>query len=474
MKSIKKNFIYNMIYQILILIIPILVSPYLSRTMGANGIGTYSYTYSIVYYFMLLTLLGVNNYGNRNIAKIRSNKKEVSKTFWEIYIIQLIMGTVMLLIYMSYIFIFDNQYRVIAIIQSLFIISSILDINWFYFGLEEFKITITRNTIVKLGCIVLIFSFVKNSEDLWKYTLIMAGMNVLSQILMWSFLRKKVELVKIKKEDVIKHIKANFILFIPVIAVSLYKMMDKIMLGAMSNVTEVGYYENAEKIVNIPMSLITALGTVMLPRISNLVARGEVEKIGDYIKQSISFVMFMTFAMCFGLIAIGYDFAPLFFGEEFKKTGLLIILLSITLPFVSFANVIRTQYLIPKEKDKIYIVSVLLGAITNFALNFIFIPSFSSVGACIGTIGAEIIVMIYQTYTIREEIEIKEYIKLCNQYFIKSIIMFVCVYSMNYLKINNLLKLVLQIFIGICIYGILNIKYIFSIINIKKMFIKKV
>lgn len=237
--SAKRNFIYNLIYQILILIIPLITAPYLSRVIGAEGVGIYSYTYSIVYYFMLLCLLGVNNYGNRSIAKVRDDKEKLSKTFWSIYFFQLLMGIVMLIMYFVYIFIFENKYKNIAIIQSLFIISAMLDISWFYFGLEEFKMTITRSTLIKIGNIILIFLFVKSSEDLWKYTLIMSGMTVLSQVLLWGFIKKRIHFVKINKEDILKHIKPNLILFIPVLAVSLYKIMDKIMLGKMTNVTEV-------------------------------------------------------------------------------------------------------------------------------------------------------------------------------------------------------------------------------------------
>lgn len=469
MSSPKRNYIYNLIYQILILIIPLITAPYLSRVVGAEGVGTYSYTYSIVYYFMMLTLLGVNNYGNRTIAKVRDNKEELSKNFWGIYAMQLIMGITMLVLYVGYIFLFENEYKTIAIIQSLFIISSILDINWFFFGLEEFKVTITRNTIVKLGTMVLIFLFVKSTGDVWKYTLIMAGMTVVSQILLWGFLRKKVNFVKVSKKDIVKHIKPNLVLFVPVIAISLYKMMDKVMLGAMSNVTEVGYYENAEKIVNIPMTLISALGTVMLPRMTNILSKGEEKEANEYISKSIEFVMFMSFAICFGLIAIGYDFAPLYFGNEFQKSGILIMMLAITTPFLAFANVVRTQYLIPKEKDKIYIVSVFEGAVLNFIMNWIFIPIFASIGACIGTICAEAIVMLYQTYSVRKELKVKKYFKLIFPYFIKALIMFVCVYLINFLDVSGIWKLILQVLVGVSIYSVLNMNYIIDKMNLKNI-----
>lgn len=469
MTNPKKNFMYNMIYQMLILIIPIITAPYLSRVIGANGVGTYSYTYSIVHYFMLITMLGVNNYGNRTIAKVRDNKETLSKNFWSIYGLQIIMGIIMLAIYIGYVLLFDNKYRIIALIQSAFIVSAMLDINWFFFGMEEFKKTITRNSFVKIGNVILIFLLVKTKTDIWKYTSIMAGMTCISQLILWGFLKGKVNFVKIKWKDIAKHIKPNLVLFIPVIAVSLYKIMDKIMLGALTTVAEVGFYENAEKIINIPLALITALGTVMLPRMSNLIAKGDKEQTEKYISKSIKFVMFLSLAMCCGLIGIGYKFAPFFFGKEFQKTGLLIMMLATTLPFVSFANVLRTQYLIPREEDKIYIKSVFLGAITNLIMNLIFIPLYGGAGACIGTITAEFAVMLYQAIAIKKELPIKYYVFDGIPFVIKASIMLVIIYPFNYLHISDFLRLVIQVGLGCIVYGLLNIKYILSIVNIKKI-----
>ena len=470
MNNPKRNFIYNLIYQMLILVIPLVTAPYLARVVGAKGVGIYSYTYSIVYYFMLLTLLGVNNYGNRSIAKARDNKEKLSKTFWSIYLLQLFMGIIMLISYGGYILLFDNKYKLFALIEGLFIISAMLDINWFFFGMEEFKKTITRNTFIKVGNVILIFLLVKSTNDLWKYTLIMAGMTLLSQLIMWGFLRKKIKFTKVSLKDIKAHIKPNLILFIPVIAISLYKMMDKIMLGSMSNVTEVGFYENAEKIIGIPMTLITALGTVMLPRMSNIISKGEDNKVKEYISKSIKFVMFMSLAMCCGLIGIGREFAPIYFGESFTKTGILIIMLAGTLPFLSFANVLRTQYLIPKEKDKIYIISVSLGAITNLVMNFIFIPRFQSIGACIGTLSAEGIVMMYQAFAIRKELSIGKYVKSIIPFIIKSIIMLGCIIGIDYLKLdlNPYIDLGLKVIVGGFVYCILNINYILNVLKIKK------
>lgn len=472
MSTPKKNFIYNIIYQMLILIIPLILSPYLSRSLGANGIGIYSYKYSIVYYFMLFTLFGINNYGNRSIAKARDNKENLSKTFLSIYIFQLIMGLIMLIIYLTYIFVFDVSYKNIALILSLFILSSILDINWFFFGLEEFKKTITRNIIIKIINLILIFIFVKKPNDVWKYALIMSIMTCLSQLILWKFLKKKITFAKITKKDILMHIKPNLTLFIPVIAVSLYKMMDKVMIGYLINPKEVGFYENAEKIISIPLAFTTALGTVMLPRVSNLLVKGEKDKIKRYIGNSIKFVMFLSLPMCMGLISIGYNFAPIYFGNEFQKTGILIILLSVTLPFVSFANILRTQYLIPNEMDKIYIKSVILGAIINLILNFVFIPGLKSIGACIGTIAAEFTVYFIQMFELRKDLDIKKYHVSAVPFLLKAIVMFLIIYPLNYINCNNIIKIILQIGVGTIIYFTLNVKYIMTIIDIKKILIK--
>lgn len=469
MTSPKKNFIYNVMYQILILIIPLITAPYLSRVVGSEGIGIFSYTYSIVYYFMLLTLLGVNNYGNREIAKVRDSKKELSKTFWSIYSFQILMGTLMLIIYIAYLLLFNIDYKLLSFIEIIYILSAILDINWFFYGMEEFKKTITRNTILKIGTLFLIFIFVKKSTDLWKYTLIMASMTLLSQLILWFFMKGKIDFVKIKIKDIKKHIKPNIILFIPVIAVSIYKIMDKVMLGSLTNINEVGFYENAEKIINIPITIIATLGTVMLPRITNMISNGQKKEVDKYINKSIEFVMFLSLAMCIGLICVGYDFAPVFFGKEFQKTGILIVLLSITLPFISFANVIRTQYLIPFGKDKVYMKSVIYGAISNFIMNLIFIPKYESIGACIGTITAEIFVMLYQFYYMRKEYKFKNVFKTIIPFILTSIIMLEIIYPLNYLITNKIIKLLVQVLLGTFIYFVFNFKYINSLINIKKL-----
>lgn len=467
MKEIKRNFLLNIVYQILILIIPLITIPYVSRILGAEGVGIYSYTYSIVYYFVIFAMLGLNNYGNRTIAKCRDNRELLSKTFKEIYLMQLFTSMCMVFFYLLFVIMFVNKYRLIALIQSLYVVSCVLDINWFFFGIEEFKLTITRNVIIKIASLIAIFLLVKDSSDVWLYTLILASSTLFSHIMLWPFVKKYIDKGKVSIFSIKKHIRPCIMLFLPVIAVTIYKMMDKTMLGALTNINEVGFYESAEKIINVPNAIIAALGTVMLPRMSNIYSKGHNAEANKIIEYSIKLMMFLAFAMFFGIIAISNDFTVLFFGSDFKKTGLVIDFLSITILFLSWGNVLRTQYLIPKEMDNIYIISAFLGAGINFFCNLIFIPMFKSMGACIGTILAEFLVMFYQTFKIRKKLPIKRYVKAIIPFFVNSILMFIIIVGIGVFDINIYLKLILQILFAIIIYCCLNYKYILLVIKRK-------
>lgn len=470
MGEIKKNFIFNIIYQFLILIIPLITIPYVSRVLGADGIGQYSYTYSIVYYFMMFAMLGISNYGNRIISKTRDDKATMSKTFKEIYLIQFILSLVMIVIYYLYISLCNVKYQQIAIIQIIYIFSCMFDINWLFFGLEKFKLTITRNILIKILSLITIFIFVKTKSDVWKYTLILSLSTLISQIALWPFLKRNILNLNISVSDAFKHFKPCLKLFLPVIAITIYKVMDKTMIGIFSNISEVGYYENAEKIINVPNSIITALGTVMLPRMSNLFHHGKSEQGINLIERCMKFIMFLSFAMIFGLICISKDFSLLFFGAGFEKTGILIIYLSITIIFIAWGNVIRTQYLIPNENDNEYIISAFLGAIVNFIMNIILIPRYNSIGACIGTIFAEFSVVAYQTFIIRKKLPISKYIKNSFSFGIKAFIMFVLIKCVSYVNISVEIKLLLQIVLGVIIYFILNINYVIKLVDFNNLF----
>ena len=456
--SVKTNFIYNTLYQLLTIILPLITTPYISRKLGVEKIGYFSYSYSIAYYFAMFIMLGINNYGNRTIAKVREDKKKLSKNFCEIYMMQLFVSIFVVIIYIIYAIFFSNT--LMTWILLIYIVSAVIDINWFYFGLEKFKLTVTRNSIIKILTTLMIFIFVRKNDDVYKYALITVFGLLSSNLILFGFLKKYINFVKVDFNDVKRHIKPNLLLFIPIVAISLYKMMDKIMIGALSNMNEVGFYENSEKIVQVPMAIINSLGTVMLPKMSNLVAKNEFTKTKYYLEISILFATFLASSICFGVIGVSNEFVPWYYGEGYEKCIKLFEFLMPSCIFLAVANVIRTQYLIPYNEDKIYIISIVLGAIINLIINSLLIPKFASIGAAIGTLVAEGTVCISQIYFVRKKIvNLKKYLLESIPFIIFGIIMMILLLSLNLNLNNNFLSMLCKIIIGTIIYIIFSVVY---------------
>lgn len=465
MSSIKKNLTYNMFYQILTIVLPFVTAPYVSRVLGAEGVGIYSYTYSIANYFMLFAMLGISNHGNRSIAATRKSKKDLGKCFINNYIIQLSSGALVTLIYILYVCLFSGANRTYAWIQIFVVLSGVLDINWFFWGIEKFKLTVIRNTVCKVLSVICIFLFVRQRQDLIVYVLIMSLTVLISQLLLWKFIVNEIEFCLPDWNAVRKNIKPILILFLPILAYSLYRIMDKIMIGNFSTMEEVGYYENAEKILNIPIGIITALGNVMLPRISNLLSEGKKEEQQKYICLSFVFVSIVEGALCFGISSVSVLFSILYYGEEFWVTGQILQVMIFTALFSGWANVIRTQYLIPMRADSVYVISMLAAASVNFILNLAFIPTHGAKGALIGTVSAELIVFIIQAVSVRKSFEWKAIIKENAPFVMIGLLMLIIVrFENRVLYCSGTLKLAVQIITG----GIIYINAVIILCFIKK------
>lgn len=450
MSSIKKNFIYNVAYQLLAIVLPLITTPYISRVLGADSIGIYAYSYTVANYFMLVAMLGVKNHGNRSIAAVRDDPKALSRTFWEIYGLQALCSAVALIAYLCCVLVLEQEHRTVFLIQSIYVLTGMLDISWLFFGLEKFKLTVTRNIAMKLMTLVCIFLFVRTAEDLWIYTLILVLGTFFSQSYLWLYLKKEVRWHRPTFSRLLKHLKPELILFIPVIAVSLYKMMDKIMLRQMSTYQQVGFYESSEKILNIPTGIITALGTVMLPRMANLAAKGLTKTSKRYIHDSMLFAMFLSGGMAFGIAGIAEVLVPVFLGEEYLPCVGLLKVLAPTVMLISWANVLRTQFLIPNQKDRSYIISVVLGAIVNLTANALLIPSLSAMGAAIGTLLAEFAVCVSQTVMVRRDLPVKRYLRVC----LPMLIPGACMYLLLELILPLFSSQILAIVAGVGIGGI--------------------
>lgn len=445
MATLRNNFLYNIAYQILQVLLPLITAPYISRTLGADALGIYTYTNSVAYYFMLTAMLGIANYGNRSISAIRGDRMAVNKTFSGIFSLQAINFTAALIGYVVYLNLFTRENYLISTLQAIYLLSGLLDISWLYFGLEKFKTTVTRSVVVKLVTVVLIFLLVRRPTDLWKYTLIMVLGNFLGQLYLWRNLKRYASFTLVSIRDVFSHLKPALLLFVPVLAYSIYKVMDKIMLGNMCDYAQVGFYTNAEKIVNIPMGVITALGSVMLPRLSNQIANGKERQVKQYINLSMKFVTIFSSAVGFGLMGVSDIFTEVFFGDGYEACAPLIRIMSASVFFISWASVVRTQYLIPNHCENIYLISTTTGAVVNLMLNICLIPGLQARGAAIGSIMAEVSVFLVQLVAVRKELPVIDWITEYIPAVVLGIVMSVGVSMLGKVLAPGVFTLLLQI-----------------------------
>lgn len=453
-KNVKKNLLYNLIYQVITVVIPLMTIPYISRVIGANGIGISSYTNSIVQYFIICGTIGISLYGNRQIAYVRQDKNKLCITFFSIFLLKMATTGLALLVYIL-IFIHANEYKNIFLIQSLNILAAMIDISWLYMGLEDFEKIVTINIFVRIIGVISIFLFVKDINDIYIYILINACMTILGNLSMWIYIPKKIKKVKIGVEDILVHIKPALILFIPQIATQIYLVLDRSMLGFLTNTKQVGLYQQSQNMIKMVLGLVTSLGVVMLPRMSNIFASGNTEKLKENLNKCLMGVSYVSIPMAFGLASISLKFVPWFFGKGFNEVSYLIIISVPILFFIAISNVLGVQYLLPINKNKEFTISVTIGAVVNLICNIILIPHYRAIGTCIATVLAEFSVTTVQYVFVYKEVDIKLLVKSIIKYLISGIIMLSVVLIIGMFMSSNVITTLFQCISGIVVYFII-------------------
>lgn len=455
-KSLKKNYIYNVIYQILLLVVPLITTPYVSRVLSVDGIGLYSYANSIVSYFVLVATLGTTTFGQRQISYNHDNKEELSRAFWELFIFRTLTSAFTLAVYFVIFTIVYQENQLIYLIFSLNIINVIFDISWFFQGLEEFGKTVLRNIIFKILSVVAIFVFVRTQNDLWLYVLFMIAFTVLGNLTMWLYLPKY--LCKVKGIRPFRDTKSIIQFFIPTVATQIYTVLDKSMIGWFTDgTTENGYYEQAEKISKIALAVVTSLGTVMIPRISKVFKDGNIEKVRYYLYKSYRFVWMLSIPIMFGLVAISDIFVPVFLGDGYEKCEILIPIFSLLTIIIGLSNVNGMQLFVPTGRQNILTLTVVVGAIVNIIFNLILIPLFASIGACIASVIAEFCVTLvgFIYIKVKDKMPISPIFKSSIKYWIAGTVMFGALIGLKFVLDSNIIGLVISIISGILIYFIL-------------------
>lgn len=468
--SAKKNYVYNVIYQLFLIIVPLIVTPYISRVLSPEGIGQYSFSYSLITYFTILGALGFGYYAQREIAKFQNNMIAQSRIFWEIIICRSL--SVVLSLLLNLILCFTNvygDYTTLMFIFSINIIGTGFDIAFLFQGNEKFGKIVLLNGVIKVFSVVCIFLFVKNTNDVWIYTLINALMLIISNLILWLYLPKYLVRIKISELKPLRHLKGTLRLFIPTIATLIYTVLDKTLIGLLIDETYVevingvevvkkysdlenGYYEQSEKMVKMVMTIITSIGTVMIPRNSSEYKKGNINQVKENIYKSSRFVWMIGIPLTLGIIATASNFVPWFYGEGYDKCVSLISLLSPLILIIGFSNIFAVQYLVPIGKDLLFCVSVTIGALVNLIMNLILIPQLWSIGAAIGTIVAESVVTIGLIIVLRKDLNIKKILFSSFKYVLSGLVMFGAVYITSLYLDSGILNSFLLIFEGGTIY----------------------
>ncbi|MCR5742984.1 MAG: oligosaccharide flippase family protein [Lachnospiraceae bacterium] len=451
MGNLKKNLSYQIAYRILTVITPLITSPIVSRALGAEKLGVFSATQAFASYFYIIARLGIEKYGQRTIATAKDNS-ERNVLFWEIYKIQFWAALIAIIMYYVTVISMGGERLLVMLCQGLWIVACLFDIGWFFFGIEEFKTTVTRNSIVKIITVICTIVFVKSPSDLIIYTIIMAGGTTLSHFVLWGALIKHVKYQKVNWNSARKHIKPIIQLFIPVIAISVYHLMDKSMLDILSDEENVGWYYAVDKVVNIPLGMILAIGTVMLSRVSYTLKNETKKDVVYLLDKSAELTIFLTCAISFGIATIAKEFIPFFFGPGYEPCVMLMYLFLPVLLIKSLGDIVRTQYLIAVGKDKIYSLAVIVGAVSNVIFNIIMIPFFGAKGAVFGTLLAEFVVLCVQIGGCIKEIPFIKLFLKHGCYIVFGILMMIVVrWIISNITLSNIL---LQLGVMVCLGAI--------------------
>ncbi|MEH7437940.1 polysaccharide biosynthesis C-terminal domain-containing protein [Neobacillus drentensis] len=450
-----KNFLYNAGYQILAyLLIPVFTIPYISRALGAAALGKYAFTFSLAQYFVLAGMLGFTMYGSRLIAQVKHSKAELSKVFFEVYKLQLITTIISYLIF--YLF-FIRNHETIFFVQSLNILGTIFDITWFYTGIENFKKIVLRNTFVKLVAFASIFIFVKDPNDLIIYTLILSGSLFLGQLLMFIGINKNINYVRTKVKDSFSHFKKVFFLFLPILATSIYIIFDRTILGLMRGNIDVAIYDQGQKIIRIAPTIVSALSTVMMPRIATLIVQSDDKTAKKYLEKSFLYTSMFSIGLAFGLVGIAKEFVPWFFGEEFINVTKVFYLSSWMIIPIGVFNVLGVQYLIATNQDKKYTISLFVAAICALFFYVFLIPNFGYKGASIATLCGELTAALIQVYFVRNYFNLKTIFMPYLYLFISGVGMLLIVRGIGMLMGSGIWTTITQAFAGAIIYFMITV-----------------
>lgn len=406
MSKISKNYFYNLCFQLITLFTPLILSPYLARTIGATGLGIYAYVCSVANIICTIALLGTYNYGCRQIAYVRDDIIKTKRVYNEIFTIRLALGILGTIVYWGYI-ILTNKYATEFCAYYFWFLSMIVDPSWFFVGQEDMKPTAIKNILIKVLSIILILWLVKNNTHLVRYILIMAGSTLFANLILYSQLRKYKIYHLLSLKNCKHHLKESISIFWPQVATLLYLQVDKVMLQYLHpDIKQIAYYDYGEKIVTVPLAFVTTLSVVMMPRIANEFSKHNIEKMQVLLFKAGSFSLMLAFPMMMGLIVCASKLVPWYLGESYSSSIAVIILISPIIITNSLSGISGNQYFVATNQIRLLLKAYVSAAMLNIVVNAILIPVHGCRGAAIATTISSFVSVFIQYYYMNKQINI--------------------------------------------------------------------
>lgn len=452
--SIRKNYIFNLISQFVSFVIPLIVTPYISRIFLADGIGINSFTSANVTYFTLFSMLGISGYGQREIAICRDDRKKTSVVFCEL---QLIHGITFFITGILFLFLiaFSEQYAVYYAAQSVMLMACFFDINWFYQAFEEFRFISIRNCAVKLLMLASVFLLVHEKDDLVRYILIVGLANLLSNLSLWIRISEYVDYIPIKNLHPSRHLKEILVFFIPTIAASVYSILDKSVINWITKEeAENGYYDQAYRILTVANVIVQSLQNVAAPRMAYVYSAGKSEEFKERLGKSLEFMLLIAAPVAFGIAGIASRFVPFFFGEGFEKTTDILYIFSPLIIILGFSVYLDGLYLVPAGRRAESAKVICIGAALNLFLNVALVLKAKALGAAIATLITEGFIAGMMINLSKEMIDGKRIFHAFLRYGVTSLLMFFAVIYLGSLIRNDWLCIFVQVTSGAAIYGL--------------------
>ena len=407
-KSLKLNFIMNAMLTMSSFLFPLISFPYVSRILGPEGTGRVDFATSLIAYFLMFAQLGIPTYGVRACAKVRDDKHLLTKTAQELLIINLVMSVLAYgalavgLIAVPAL----REDRMLYILVSLTIIFNTIGMEWLYKALEQYTYITVRSIAFKVVSLVAMFLLIRSKDDY----LIYGGITILASsasfLMNFVHARKYISLRPVGGYEFKPHLKAVMVFFAMACATTVYTNMDKVMLGLFLGPASVygGYYAAATRIKSILVSIVTSLGTVLLPRASYYVQNGQMDEFRKISRKALNFVVLAATPLTLYFIFFARQGILLLSGSKYLGAVAPMQLIMPTLLFIGLTNILGIQILVPTGREKVVLYSVIVGAVTDVVCNLLLIPRYAAAGAAASNMIAELMVLIFQIVALRREV----------------------------------------------------------------------